>query len=106
MTWLKFGDEWIDAPTVTSLTDGAVLLHISALSYCTRFDTDGVLPAGALRGLRCGSRPNAQRLVACGLWEPRHSGWLMTDYEQHCRTTEMKRVEAERVAQYRRTRAS
>jgi hypothetical protein len=101
VSWLKFGDEWLDSPAIAGLSDAAVLLHMMALSYCTRFDTDGNLAAAALRRDRRWAGRNRTALVDAGLWQPADGAYILLDYAEHCRTVADKAKDAERMKKNR-----
>lgn len=105
MSWLRFGDEWIDSESIAGLSDGAVVLHIAALTYCTRHDTDGHLSSGAARRLPRWAARRVRELVAAQLWEEYDDGGcLLADYADHCRTLADKAADAERMRIARKQR--
>lgn len=45
MTWVNLDDQYPEHPKVDGLSDGAFRLHTSAICYCNRHLTDGVVTA-------------------------------------------------------------
>lgn len=84
MAWLKIDDKFSEHPKVTALSALAFRVHIGALCYAARNNTDGRVPAALLPAIR-GTRRTAAELVAVGLWETADDaylggGWVIHDY--------------------------
>ena len=108
VTWAKLDDEMLDHPKVAAAGLVGFAMHVAAIVYCARNDTDGVLPLTKVDGLlnmrgvyvdvgnpaavpvpgRNGTsgaidQPDpydvAEHLVDVGLWEHREDG----DYDVH-----------------------
>jgi hypothetical protein len=45
VTWVNLDDQMPEHPKIISLSDGAFRLHVSAIAYCNRFLTDGIIHA-------------------------------------------------------------
>lgn len=76
MSWAKFDDAFADHPKIAGLSDAAFRLHVTAILYAARFETDGNLPVGAVA--RMG--PGREELLAAGLWDEVATGWAIHDY--------------------------
>lgn len=87
MSWLKLDDQLPDHPKVAGLTDGAFRLHLTALCYCSRHLTDGLVPEPMIHrwGVRHADRA-AHELASARLWRPVEGGWLIHDYLEHQRS--------------------
>ena len=79
MPWLKVDDVFTEHPKVLPLSDAAFRVHVHALCYCVRLQTDGLIPSAALRSLR-GTPRLAKQLVDAGCWEAHDGGWLVHDF--------------------------
>lgn len=96
MTWVRFDDQFPIHRKVAGLTDAAFRLHVSAIPWCSRNLTDGVVPTGDLDDV-CARVRTPQRfaaeLVGRGLWHdageecgsehcsaPSDEGWVIHDY--------------------------
>lgn len=45
MTWVNLDDQYPEHPKIDALSDGAFRLHTSAICYCNRHRTDGIVTA-------------------------------------------------------------
>lgn len=70
MTWTKLDDAFNDDPRLIQLPRGVRLLHVEALVWCNKHETDGAVPAYAMR--RVSDEPDVDAaigaLVDVGLW--------------------------------------
>ena len=82
MTWVKLDDGFADHPKVAGLSDAAFRLHVSALCYCGRHLTDGVLPRAIVWRLSTTEAPQdaADELVAANLWTADDGGFVVRDF--------------------------
>ncbi len=86
MSWLRLDDNFADHPKVSPLSDFAFRLHISALCYCGRLATDGVIDyrsALLARPTKVEQRHVVEavtELIVAGLWE---IGMTTGTYEIH-----------------------
>jgi hypothetical protein len=95
MSWLKLDDGFADHPKVLELSDAAFRLHVRAMCWCARQETDGVLSKAALASL--GSKQKiADELVKAGLWKKRDSGHEVHDFLKYNPSRAQR--EAERAA--------
>jgi hypothetical protein len=83
VTWANFDDNFADHPKVLGLSDGAFRLHVSGIVYCSRYLTDGEVPAVQVPRLM----PNYQakyaaELVARDLWDRDGESYHIHDYLQ------------------------
>lgn len=85
MTWVRFDDTFPEHPKVLSVGGDAAWLHVCALAYCNRLETDGEIPEGILHRLSDRKNPMqlAERLVAVGLWDHAAFGWVIHDYHDY-----------------------
>lgn len=79
MTWARLEDSFPDHPKVAALSDAEFRLHVTAICYASRYNTDGAIPAAALRSLR-GTPKLAAKLVLTGVWEEEGDGWRVHDF--------------------------
>jgi hypothetical protein len=84
MAWVRLDDQFPDHPKVAGLSNDAFCLHVTAMCYTARQQTDGKLPCGLLKRLawRCHDPAIAvAELVASGVWdEDGEKGWAIHDY--------------------------
>jgi len=81
-TWVKLPDKLPDEPAVAGLSDAAFRLHVTALCYCSRHLTDGLVPDAMIGrwGVR-GAQRAANELVEAGLWAWKGDGdYTIPDY--------------------------
>lgn len=85
MAWVRLDDRFPEHPKVTRLSDAAFRLHVSAICYSNRQETDGVIPEAqaALLVRTRKLRALINELVASGLWEVDHLGWRIHDYLEY-----------------------
>jgi hypothetical protein len=82
MSWVRLEDTFPEHPKIDKVGGDAAWLHVCALAYCNRNETDGLVPAGSVTRLsdRKNPRSLAARLVDAGLWEDDPNGWRIHDY--------------------------
>jgi len=78
MTWVRLDDQFADHPKVVGLSASAFRLHVTALCYCARQETDGVIPRAAAFVLA--AKRHVVELVGAGLWEPHAAGYCVHDF--------------------------
>lgn len=103
MVWVRFDDGFAEHMKVSQLSDAAFRLHVSAILYCGRNLTDGLITTGNLRNL-----PSTKRLVAelvkARVWEDGPGGYVIHDYLDYNPSREEvlaareQRAEAGRIA--------
>lgn len=81
MTWVRIDDQFADHPKVVGLSASAFRLHVTAICYAARQETDGVIPRGAAFVLA--AKRHAKELVEAGLWEVHPSGFRVHDYLEY-----------------------
>lgn len=91
MTWIKLEDEVADHPKIAGLSDRAFRWWIRSLCYCSRFLTDGAIPAIFLVGVKPRVR---EELITARLWIERESRLEIHDYLKY--QTSRNDVEKER----------
>ena len=103
MTWIKLEDSFPDHPKISQLSDKAFRVHISALCYCGKYLTDGVIPAPIANRLcvNNGSRV-IKRLVEIGLWSRVEGGYEINDYLKY----QTSKAQAEMEKETNRLRAT
>lgn len=81
MSWAKFDDNFADHPKVTALSDGAFRLHVSAICYCARYLTDGVVPVAQLpRLVPAYNAKYLRELLGAGMWQHDGDTYYVHDY--------------------------
>ena len=84
MPWVRFDDTFPVHRKVDGLSDAAFRLHVSAIFWCARNLTDGVVPEEDLDLVTARVRTPARfaaELVRRGLWDKRdQGGWIIHDY--------------------------
>lgn len=102
MPWVRFDDQFPIHRKAAGLSDAAFRLHVSAIFWCARNLTDGVVPAGDLEDVSARVRTPtrfAAELVIRGLWHPGDEecnsdqcaasgapgvdGWVIHDYLEY-----------------------
>jgi hypothetical protein len=83
VTWVKLDDEFPENEKVASISDRAFRLHVSALCYCGRLLTDGVLDDRGQRvslAVSAATKRHVRELVDAGLWLERGKDFAIKDY--------------------------
>lgn len=88
MSYVLLDEGFSENPKITSLTDKAYRLHVTALNYCGRNLTNGAISELALKKTGAISkiaRPKTvvKQLVSAGLWHPNGDGWTIHDYLEY-----------------------
>ena len=85
MSWVRLDDTFTEHPKVLAVGGDAAWLHVCALSYCNRLETDGEIPEAILHRLSDRKNPLAlaERLVVAGLWDHAAFGWVIHDYHDY-----------------------
>ena len=115
MSWVKLDDHFSDRPKVARAGTLAQLLYINALTYASRYLTDGFIPHAVVARLVVWDFENppdnytlAQRLVEVGLWETVEGGYRIHDYLDYnpsrAEVENQRRKNRERIAAFRKTR--
>jgi hypothetical protein len=78
--WARIDDGHTNSPAALSVSRSARLLHIEALVWCNKHETDGSLPRAALAQITDHEDParGAKELVTAGTWSEVDGGWLVT----------------------------
>jgi hypothetical protein len=104
MPWVRFDDQFPIHRKVEGLSDAAFRLHISAIFWCARNLTDGLVPVEDIDSAtpRKMRRPGKfiAELVGRGLWIEVDDGWQIHDYLDFQPSRE--KVERERKAKAER----
>ncbi|MQB00517.1 MAG: hypothetical protein GEU78_09540 [Actinobacteria bacterium] len=104
MPWVNLDDKMPDHPKITGLSDAAFRLNVSAICYCNRHLTDGLIDADEVpRLVRRFRRSAVNELVTRGVWlhhEVLHC-YEVHDYLQWNKS----RVQVEEAAERQRKRA-
>lgn len=109
MSWAKLDDAFADHPKVVGLSDAAFRLHVTAILYAARYETDGEIPGGALD--RMGGSPGcAAELADAGLWDITPGGYAIHDYLKYNpsreQRDELRRRAADRQERWRNERTN
>ncbi len=86
MSWVKIDDEFPDHKKVASLSNDAFCLHVTAMCWVAKWQTDGKLPSKLLGKLawRCQDPASAaSELVTSGVWETTPEGWEIHDFLEY-----------------------
>lgn len=81
MTWVRLDDQFADHPKVVGLSAKAFRLHVTAICYAARQETDGVIPRGV--AFVVAARKWLGELTSAGLWEDHPSGYVIHDYLEY-----------------------
>lgn len=108
MPWVRFDDQFPINRKVDGLSDAAFRLHVSAIFWCARNLTDGLVPEEDL-GIVCARVRTPERfateLVRRNLWIVVDGGWEINDYLEFQpskqKVNEERRKNAERQTRYR-----
>lgn len=105
--WLRFDNSTAENPKLVALSDRAFRLWFNACCYCSRNETDGIVPASlVVRLSRTGNRGAVEELVAAGRLEVVDADtYRIHDYLDHnpsrARLEKMRRDAKERTASWR-----
>ncbi len=100
MTWVKLDDQFSDHPKVKALSDPAYRAFVDGLCFCSRYLTDGRIPAANIRAIA--KTRAVSELVSAGMWERNGDGVLVHDYLDF--QPSAKRIRAKRASDSRRIR--
>lgn len=112
MTWLKVDDRIAEHRKIRRLSDAAFRLHITALAYCAKDETDGLVTEADFDEMEHGRRlrKHVPSLIDMGLWEPVPGGWVIHDYlhynPSHAKQNEKRAKDRERQERWRENKAS
>lgn len=71
MTWVRLEDNFAEHPKIIGICDAAFRLHVMAICYAARHETDGYVSTTIARALIGSRGPKlAVMLVGAGVWEP------------------------------------
>lgn len=86
-TFIKLDDHIDENPKVVSLSDTAFRLYVTGLCYCSRNQTDGLIPKPmANRLVNKGGERLAFDLIKEQLWEDKGDSYYIPDYLEHQRS--------------------
>lgn len=90
MPWARFDDDYPNHRKIRPLSDAAFRLHTSAICWCNKNLTDGIITPADLPYVSDVKNPAkaVPQLVAQKLWEPTGNGWIVHDYHQFNPTAE------------------
>lgn len=87
MAWVRLDDQFADHPKVAGLSNDAFCLHVTAMCWTAKQQTDGKLPSRLLSRLawRCQDPATAAaELVNAGVWDiDPVDGWEIHDYGEY-----------------------
>lgn len=106
MSWLRIDDGFTEHRKIVPLSDAAFRLHVEALCYASRQQTDGFIADVILLRWHTDDDTRSlgkivdEELVRRGLWEPVDGGWMVHDFleynpsrdERHQRADQRKRA--------------
>ena len=81
MSWGKVDDRLHSHPKWRRASKGGRALWVTALSWCSSFPSDGVVPRHMLAVLD-GTTAEARSLVDAGLWVALGDGWQFLQWEE------------------------
>lgn len=81
MAWGKVDDRLHSHPKWRRASKGARALWTTALSWCSSFPSDGIVPTHMLAALD-GTPAEAKSLVDAGLWVKRDDGWAFHEWSE------------------------
>lgn len=91
MSWVRLDDQFPDHPKVAGLSNEAFCLHVTAMCWTAKQQTDGKLPSIVLRRLawRCQDPATAAtELEMAGVWDKTPEGWEIHDFLDYNPTKE------------------
>ena len=100
MTWVVLDDKMPEHPKNVGLSDGAFRLHVSAICYCNRHLTDGIISADMVAQLMPRYRKGfLDELLRRAVWVELvpdecyeiHDYWTGTRAAPRCRSNEKRR---------------
>lgn len=109
MVWLRIEDSFTEHPKVMDLSDRSFRLHMTALCYCSRNLTDGVISTKALRVISAlvtsaRTTANVAELVAANLWRPIDGGHEINDFLRYNPPAEKVKKDRDDARERMRTR--
>lgn len=104
MTWTKLSDHLMDELDGLGLSRSARLLHVEALVYCNRLNTDGRLLERHLRRLTDATGDEVDELVSANVWTELEDddGWQLDWGDQLSAEEVAQRRESARMRQRKR----
>jgi hypothetical protein len=102
MPWFRVDDTFSHHSKVMAAGNAAIGLWVRAGAWSMQQLTDGFIPTHV--GRQLGSRAEAARLVAAGLWIEKDDGWQFHEWDQ--RQPSRVQVFADRQAAAERQRAA
>lgn len=112
MAWAKFDDSFYDHPKVMQVLSTepmALVLHIRAITYCARHQTDGKLLPNVVESLVPLQRDRegqVSALIDAGMWYDHEGRFFVHDYLDYNpsrdETAERRKQERERKAESRK----
>lgn len=109
MAWVRLDERFPEHPKVLAVGGDAAWLHVCAIAYSNRNETDGFVPNNAIRALTDRRQPTklAAALISAGLWEQADHGYVIHDYLEYQPSRIQREAEREkareRMAKNRRT---
>lgn len=109
MVWVRLDEGFPEHRKVLAVGGDAAWLHVCAIAYCNRNETDGVIPRQVIGRLSDRRRVNllAANLVDVGLWEPHVDGWIIHDYHDYqpsrSQLAKERQQARDRMAEHRRS---
>jgi hypothetical protein len=81
VSWVKLSDTFAEDPKIIGLTDRSFRAHVSAMCYCARHATDGVVPSAIAATFPAAAIAG---LTAAGVWESLPLGdYLIHDWLEY-----------------------
>jgi hypothetical protein len=113
MPWVKLDDAFPENDKISALADRSFRLHVTALCYCARNLTDGIVTPRTLKIILAvlgwsNARRNIVELVAANLWIPAGDGHELKDFHDYnpsaAEVKEQRRLNADRQRRHREAR--
>jgi hypothetical protein len=104
VSWVNLDDQMPEHPKVVQLSDAAFRLHISAICYCNRYLTDGVVSASIVRRLVPNFRKSSlSELLQLRVWfsTADGDGYEIHDYLQWNSSKAEVQAHKERISKVR-----
>lgn len=80
MSFVAVDDGFPDHPKVAGLSDRAFRVHVSALCYCARYRTEGLIPVSTRSATLRATDRAVRELLEAGVWEEREGQTWIHDY--------------------------
>jgi len=80
MAWAKLDDKFDDDDETIEMSDNAIALHVCAMTYCSRMETDGFVSTARAKRLRGGRMGGIKELLQYRWWVEVDGGYQLRSF--------------------------